>query len=59
MREVWHEALRQPKERPTRADSYQIAAILRKLGWEPTGGTRTLTAYGKVKIYRRSHDDGN
>ena len=57
--EVWHEALRQPKERPTRADSYQIAAILRKLGWEPTGGTRTLTAYGKVKIYRRSHDDGN
>lgn len=55
--EVWHECLRQPKERPTRSDSYQIAAILRKLGWEPKGRTKTLRAYGKVKVYERS-DDG-
>lgn len=51
--EVWHECLRQPKERPTRADSYQVAAVLRKLGWEPTGKTATLKAYGKVKMYER------
>ena len=49
--EIWHEALRQPKERPTRADSYQVSAVLRKLGWEPTGRTKALKAYGKVKIY--------
>lgn len=54
--EVWHEALRQPKERPTRIDSYQIKAILGKLGWEPTDRTKTLKAYGKTKTYRKEGD---
>lgn len=54
--EIWHECLRQPKERPTRNDSYQIAAILKKAGWEPTGRTKTTRAYGKTKVYERSND---
>lgn len=49
--EIWHEALKQPKERPTRNDSYQIAAMLRKLGWKPTGVTKRSKAYGIVKTY--------
>lgn len=51
--EVWHEGLRQPAMKPTRLDSYQIAAILKKAGWEPTGKTKKLKAYGPVKIYGR------
>lgn len=51
--EVWHECLRQPTVKPTRNDSYQIAAILRKSGWEPTGKTKKLKAYGYVKTYER------
>ena len=55
--EVWHEGLRQPAMKPTRLDSYQIAAILKKAGWEPTGKTKKLKAYGPVKTYERSIDD--
>lgn len=51
--EIWHECLRQPKTKPTRNDSYQIAAILKKAGWEPTGKTKKLKAYGYVKTYER------
>ncbi|MEG1245229.1 virulence-associated E family protein [Gordonibacter sp.] len=51
--EIWHECLRQPKEKPTRNDSYQIATILKKAGWEPSGKTKKLKAYGYVKFYER------
>lgn len=54
--EVWHECLRQPTVKPTRNDSYQIAAALRKAGWEPTGKTKKLKAYGYVKTYERGEN---
>lgn len=53
--EIWHEALRQPKERPTRQDSYQIAAILTRLGWIPTGAAKRLKLYGVQKVYARGN----
>ncbi|MEG0460515.1 virulence-associated E family protein [Gordonibacter sp.] len=55
--EIWHECFRQPTTKPTRNDSYQIAAILKKMGWEPTGKTKELKAYGKVKIYGRGENE--
>ncbi|WP_302319610.1 virulence-associated E family protein [Gordonibacter pamelaeae] len=54
--EIWHECLRQPATKPTRNDSYQIAAILKKAGWEPTGKTKKLKAYGYVKTYERGEN---
>lgn len=54
--EIWHECLRQPTVKPTRNDSYQIAAILKKSGWEPTGKTKKLKAYGYVKTYERGEN---
>ena len=54
--EIWHECLRQPTVKPTRNDSYQIAAILKKAGWEPTGKTKKLKAYGYVKTYERGEN---
>lgn len=55
--ELWHECLRQPKQKPTRNDSYQIAAILKKAGWEPSGKTKKLRAYGYVKTYERGKNE--
>lgn len=51
--EIWHEALRQPKERPTRRDSREIATVLSRLGWEPTGGVARTKAYGVQRTYSR------
>ncbi len=55
--EVWHEALGGAAAKATRADSYAVAAMLRRLGWEPTGATRRLKAYGVTRVYGRV-DDG-
>lgn len=55
--EVWHECLRQPAAKPTRNDSYLITGILRKLGWEPTGVTKRLKAYGVTKMFERRGDE--
>jgi len=55
--EIWHECLAQPTTKPTRKDSYELAAILKKLGWEPTGRVMKLRAYGDVKWYERGKDE--
>jgi predicted P-loop ATPase len=52
--EIWTEALREPTTRPNRYDSYQIGAILKRLGWEATGKAARLKAYGVVKTYENT-----
>lgn len=54
--EIWHEALGYPTSRATRADSYAIANMLKKLHWEPYR-TRRIKAYEIVKTYRRRDDN--
>lgn len=51
--EIWHEALRQPKEKPTRNDSYQISAMLKRIGWRPAGQVKRYKAYGVQRIFRK------
>lgn len=51
--EVWHECLGMDARRPTRTDSFQVAAILKRLGWVPTGRTKRTKAYGSVKVYSK------
>ncbi|MDR1015700.1 MAG: virulence-associated E family protein [Coriobacteriales bacterium] len=53
--EVWTEALREVTTKPNRYDSYQISAILKRLGWEPSGKVRKLRAYGAVKTYEKGN----
>lgn len=57
--EIWHECLRQPKERPTRRDSREIATILSRIGWAPTGRAERVKAYGPEKTYRPREGAGD
>lgn len=50
--EVLVEALGMERSRATRQDSYQAAAMLRRLGWAPTGAGYRCKAFGKVKEWR-------
>ena len=54
--EIWHEGLKQPRYKPERPDSFKIKAILSRLGWGPTGRTKSLRAYGKAKAYQPETD---
>lgn len=50
--EIWHECLKQPKERPTRRDSREMATVLSRIGWEPTGKVARIRAYGTQRTYQ-------
>lgn len=50
--EVLVEALGVERSRATRQDSYQAAAMMRRLGWAPTGAGYRCKAFGKVKEWR-------
>ena len=51
--EIWCECFREPGKRIQPKDSYQIAAILKRLGWERTAKRRRVPIYGLQRIYSR------
>lgn len=52
--EIWAECFGKPKEDMKNADSYAISAIMARLdGWVKTGKTKTISIYGKQRIYAR------
>ena len=51
--EIWCECFREPAKRIQPRDSYQIAAILKKLGWERQKGLKRISLYGPQRIYKR------
>ena len=51
--EIWCECFREPAKRIQPRDSYQIAAILKRLGWDRTPTRKRVPLYGLQRIYRR------
>lgn len=51
--EIWCECFRSPITRITRRDSYDIAAMLMRLGWERTGRRRRISDYGLQRVFVR------
>jgi putative DNA primase/helicase len=51
--EIWCECFRSPITRITRRDSYDIAAMLMRLGWERTGKRRRVSDYGLQRVFVR------
>lgn len=51
--EIWCECFRKPPNTIQSRDSYQIAAILKRLGWERTNMRRYVGTYGRQRIYQR------
>ena len=51
--EIWCECFREPGKRIQAKDSYQIGAILKRLGWERTGERQYVPIYGRQRTYRR------
>lgn len=51
--EIWCECFREQFRRISPKDSYAIAGILKRLGWESTGERKRVPIYGRCRIYRR------
>lgn len=51
--EIWSECFRKPFENITRRDSYDIAAMMTKLGWG-RGGRRRIPIYGLQRYFTRN-----
>ncbi len=49
--EIWCECFRNPITRITRRDSYDIAAMLMRLGWTRTGKSLRISDYGRQRIF--------
>lgn len=52
--EIWCECFKLQASRIRKTDSYDIAGILKRLGWTPTKKQKTLPIYGRVWTYRRT-----
>lgn len=51
--EIWCECFRRTANSIQPRDSYQIAAILKRLGWERTSGRKYVPLYGRQRLYKR------
>ena len=49
--EIWCECFRNPATRITRKDSYDIAAMLMRLGWVRSGQRRYIADYGRQRVF--------
>ena len=54
--EIWCECFGRLKESIRRQDSYEIAGILKRLGWVSTGRLKYLPFYGRQRVYARQED---
>lgn len=52
--EIWCECFRDQAKRIQPRDSYQIAAILKRLGWERTNTRKRVPIYGLQRVYQRT-----
>jgi predicted P-loop ATPase len=52
--EIWVECFGNGASKAKRQDSNEIAAILRKLGWEPNGQIIRVSDYGKQNLWTQS-----
>jgi predicted P-loop ATPase len=53
--EIWVECFGNGESKAKRQDSNEIAAILRKLGWEPNGQSARVADYGKQHLWVRRY----
>ena len=51
--EIWCECFRQQPNRIQKRDSYEIAGILKRLGWERVNDRKHIALYGLVRLYKR------
>lgn len=51
--EIWCECFGEPAKKIQPRDSYQIAAMLKRLGWERSGGMKRIPIYGMQRYYTR------
>lgn len=51
--EIWCECFRKTQDSIQSKDSYAIAGILKRIGWEKTGERVRIPGYGLQRIYRR------
>lgn len=51
--EIWCECFRQPANKIQKRDSYEIAGILKRLGWKRTDERKRLPIYGLARVYRK------
>lgn len=51
--EIWCECFRKKPDQIQQKDSYQIAAILKRLGWERHEARKYVPIYGRQRIYLR------
>jgi len=54
--EIWCECFGNSKSSIQPRDSYAIAAILKRLGWEKTGERSRSNIYGRQRTYRKKED---
>ena len=51
--EIWCECFRDQAKRIQPRDSYQIAAILKRLGWERSPDRKYVPIYGRQRVYQK------
>ena len=51
--EIWCECFREPMKRIQPKDSYAIAGILKRLGWERSCDRRRIPIYGLQRLYKK------
>ena len=51
--EIWCECFRRPANLIQSKDSYQISAILKRLGWERSSIRKRVPIYGMQRLYKR------
>lgn len=52
--EIWCECFRRPMNAIQKRDSYEIAGILKRLGWSRTQNPKRISLYGLVRTYKKA-----
>jgi hypothetical protein len=50
--EIWAECYAKAPETIKRTDSYELSAILRKLGWAQSEVSKRIPLYGKQRLWQ-------
>lgn len=55
--EIWCECFRRPMNAIQKRDSYEIAGILKRLGWSRTQSPKRIPLYGLTRVYTKEAAD--
>lgn len=55
--EIWCECFRRPMNAITKKDSYEIAGILKRLGWAKASSRKRIPLYGFVRYYEKERSE--